>query len=70
MPEPGRAKVVIYNLLGQEVRILLNEDVEAGFHTVVWDGKNALGYQVASGVYMYRLRAGDFTKTLRMMLLK
>ena len=70
LPEVGRVKIVVYNLLGQEVRTLVDENLDAGFHTAVWDGKNALGHQVASGVYMYRLQSGSYVKTLRMMLLK
>lgn len=70
LPEAGRIKMMVYNLLGQEVRALVNEELDAGFHSVIWDGKNELGRQVASGVYMYRIQAGDYTKTLRMMMLK
>ena len=70
LPESGDVRLVVYNLLGQEVRSLVRETMEAGFHTVVWDGKDELGKQVASGIYFYRLQAGTFTDARRMMLLK
>ena len=70
LPNSGEASLVIYNLLGQQVRTLLKETMDAGFHSVVWDGKDELGKQVASGVYIYRLQSGDFSTAKRMMLLK
>jgi len=70
LPNSGDVSMVIYNLLGQQVRQLLKETMDAGFHSVVWDGKNELGKQVASGVYIYRLQSGDFSTAKRMMLLK
>ncbi|MDA0711920.1 MAG: hypothetical protein O3B73_17110, partial [bacterium] len=56
--------------VGQQVRTLLKETMDAGFHSVVWDGKDQAGKQVASGVYIYRLQSGDFSTARRMMLLK
>ena len=70
LPEPDHVRLVIYNLLGQEVRMLVNAPMEAGYYTVDWDGKDALGRQVASGIYMYRMQAGTFAQTRRMMFLK
>ena len=70
LPEAGRVGLVIYNLLGQEVRVLSNETLEAGYYTVTWDGTDQMGRQVASGIYLYRLQAGRFVDSNRMMLLK
>jgi len=70
LPASGDVSLVIYNLLGQQIRSLVKETLDAGFHSIVWDGKNQLGHQVASGVYIYRLQSGDFTTARRMMLLK
>ena len=61
---------MIYNLLGQEVRTLVQETMDAGFHSVVWDGTDEFGKQVASGIYIYRMSVADFTRVQRMMLLK
>jgi hypothetical protein len=52
------------------VRTLVNERRRADIYKVVWDGRNDQGQRVASGVYFYRLQAGKFTKTLKMLLLK
>jgi len=60
----------IYNLLGQCLRILVNESQTAGKHSAIWDGKDEKGREVASGIYFYRLEAGDFRLTRRMVLLK
>lgn len=70
LPKQSDVKLVIYNLLGQKVRTLINGQVEAGYHTAVWDGRNDKGMQAASGVYIYRFEAGDYVKTMKMMLLK
>ena len=70
LPEAGQVRLAIYNLLGQEVRVLVNERREAGSFTAAWDGTDALGRRVGSGVYLYRIQAGSFSATKRMLLLK
>jgi len=55
----------IHNILGQEVATLVNEEKEPGFYTVTWDAS-----EMASGVYFYRLQAGDFSETRRMVLMQ
>lgn len=70
IPDAGQVKLIIYNLLGQEVRTLVDMNMEAGFHNMVWDGADDFGRQVASGVYIYRMTSNDFSSTRRMMLLK
>lgn len=60
----------IYNILGQEVATLVDADQPAGIRSVIWNGKNALGFPVGSGVYFYRIEAGDFAKSRKMLLLK
>jgi hypothetical protein len=69
---PARAKVslTVYNVLGQNVRTLLNTDLPAGGHKVTWDGKDDKGTSVVSGVYFYRLLAGDEKSTKKMILMK
>ena len=67
---PSKVTLKIYNLLGQEVRTLVNKQQSNGIHFVVWDGKNERGQMVGSGVYFYRLQAGDFMKTRKMVLVK
>lgn len=70
LPEAGDVSMIIYNLVGQQVRTLVKGTHEAGFQSVVWDGRDDFGRQVASGVYIYRLQAGSFSQAHRMMLLK
>ncbi len=70
LPEAGHVSLVVYNLLGQEVRKLVDESMDAGYYSLVWDGMDDLGRQVASGIYMYRMQASTFSETRRMMLLK
>ena len=60
----------VYDLRGRLVTTLVDEVSEAGNYTVNWDGRNKIGRQVASGVYFYRLGAGDFIQTRKMVLLK
>ncbi len=60
----------IYNILGQKVRTLVRDMHTAGFYSVTWDGTNDLGNSVASGMYLYTLRAGEFREVKRMILLR
>jgi len=70
LPHSSRVTLKVYNILGQEITTLVNRNMDAGYHNIKWDGRNSLGIRVASGIYIYRLRAGDFTKSLKMVLLK
>jgi len=70
LPKASQVELSIFNVLGQEVRSLVNRTMEAGKHTITWDGLNGSGTQVSSGVYFYRLSAGSFSDTKKMMLLK
>jgi hypothetical protein len=69
---PERAEVVleIYDMLGRHVKTLVHGVEEAGFKSVAWDGTDDLGRPASAGVYLYRVRAGDFTQTRKMVLLK
>ena len=62
--------IVIYNLLGQEVATIVDDVKPAGKHSVIRDGRDYQGERVASGVFFYRLRAGDITESKKMVLLK
>ncbi len=65
-----RVSIKIYNLRGCLVRNLIDEVREAGSYSVFWDGTDDSGRQVSSGVYIYRLQAGEFVQTRKMVLLK
>lgn len=66
----AQVTIRIYNLLGQEVRTLIHRAETAGYKTAVWDGTDDAGRSVASGVYLYRLEAANFTQTRKLLLLK
>ncbi len=65
MPEPQNMKLTVYDLLGRQVKILVDEYRQAGVHTVTLDASH-----LTSGIYFYRLQAGEITGTKRMLLLK
>ncbi len=70
LPERRNVKLLIYNLLGQPVRTLVNGAIAPGHHEVTWDGRNDAGIPLASGVYVYRFEAGEFKRVQKMVLLK
>ncbi len=63
-------EICIYNLKGQKVKTLINEKLEAGNHQVVWDGKDEIGKPVSSGIYFYKMDAGKYCSTKKMLLMK
>ena len=70
LPKSAQVVLTIYNLLGQEITKLVNESQSVGEHVVQWDGRDHDGNEVSSGVYLYRLNAGSFHQTSRMLLLR
>jgi hypothetical protein len=66
----GRVELAIFDLAGQQVRGLVDAEQPAGAHAVVWDGRDDQGQPVASGIYLYRLRAGAFRETRQLSLVK
>ncbi|MBC8184515.1 T9SS type A sorting domain-containing protein [candidate division KSB1 bacterium] len=70
LPKISRVKISVFNIRGQLVQILENGVREAGYHTVRWDGCNEMGSKVVSGIYLYRIKAGEFVCTKKMALMK
>ncbi|MCP4706187.1 MAG: T9SS type A sorting domain-containing protein [candidate division Zixibacteria bacterium] len=70
LPVSSVIRVEIFNLLGQSIRILVDEKLSAGAKEVVWDGLNNAGRSVSSGIYFYRITANDFVDSRKMILLK
>jgi len=70
VPQAQDVKLEIYNLLGQKVRTLVDEVKNQGTHFIKWDGKDDKGNEVASGIFFYRMEAGVFKETKRMLFLK
>ncbi len=69
LPEAAPAHLSVYNLLGQHIVDLASGRHSAGTHQVTWNGQNSAGQRVATGLYIYRLMAGDANTTVRTMLL-
>lgn len=70
-PAAAEVEIAIYNTLGQKIRTLISGDVQPGIHSVIWNGKDDQGEQVASGIYLYRLKSGNrMTLTKKMILLR
>ena len=70
IPAASRVNLTIFNLLGQEVATIVNEDLNAGTFEVEWNGKNNFGGLVSSGVYFYKLKADDYSQIRKMILMK
>lgn len=70
LPQSEQVKLVIYNVLGQEIRTLVNALQPAGRYRVVWNSRDDFGRSVSSGIYLYQITAGEFTSTRKMLILK
>ena len=70
VPSDGFVKIEIFNSVGQVVGSIVDQDLSAGAYTATWDAIDASGNQLSSGVYFYRMEAGEFTATRSMTLLK
>ncbi len=70
LPEEAHLQVVIIDLLGREVRNLVDKNATAGYHSVVWDGRDNSGQAVASGVYLYQMSAGNFREVKKLTLVR
>ena len=70
LPETSQVEVRVFNLLGQDVVTLVNGLRPAGAYRIQWDGKDASGSPVSTGMYLCRLTTGGFTDTKKMLLLK
>ena len=70
LPQQNKVEVTVYNNLGQVVETLVSKVQEAGIYTVTWNGKNQLGQPVGSGIYFYRVQAGEFRSVKKMLLLR
>lgn len=70
LPEDAYVKIVIYDLLGREIRKLVTEPKAAGYHFVHWNGRDGNGTQVPSGVYVYRMTAGSFVEVRKLVVLR
>lgn len=70
VPVASKVTLVIYNILGEKIRTLVDEEKPIGQHSVLWDSRDDYGRNVGSGVYFYRMTADNFSKTMKLTLIK
>ncbi|MCB0834841.1 MAG: T9SS type A sorting domain-containing protein, partial [Bacteroidetes bacterium] len=70
LPDAGRVRLVVYNILGQKVRELVDGFKDAGRYEVLWNGRNDKGQLVSSGLYIYRLESVKGIQSRKMLLVK
>jgi len=70
LPQAEHVQLEIYNILGQRVTVLADQEYPAGRHSLEWNSRQADGSEVASGVYFARIKAGEFSATRKMMVVK
>jgi len=70
LPEKTTVNIIIYDMLGRQVKTVVNTTQEAGFKSVIWDATNSQGKSVSAGVYFYQIQVGGFVQTRKMVLLK
>ncbi|HLF13359.1 MAG TPA: FlgD immunoglobulin-like domain containing protein, partial [Bacteroidota bacterium] len=70
LPADDRVTIAVYDLLGREVRTLADGPKAAGVYTVEWDGRDMNGLPAPSGVYLVRMKAGDYSAARKIVLMK
>lgn len=70
LPHPAKVEINVYNILGQKIKTLMNGIQDRGKYSVTWDGTDLKGRTVASGIYFYKIEAGDYTCVRKMIMLK
>ena len=70
LPENGNVNITIYDMLGRQVKTLINQNQDAGYRSVVWNATNNYGEPVSAGIYLYHIQAGEDMQTKKMVLLK
>ena len=68
--EQANVNIIIYDMLGRQVKTLINQTQDAGYKSVIWNATNDYGKPVSAGVYFYQIQAGEFVQTKKMVLLK
>ena len=70
LPKSAHVQLVIYDILGREVRSLINQEQQAGYYSFNWNSKDNFGRPVSAGIYFYQIQSQEFVKTKKMILLK
>jgi hypothetical protein len=70
LPQQAQVTLDIFDIMGKKIKTLVNQSQDTGNKSAVWNGTDEFGRPVSAGVYLYRIQAGEFTKTRKMVLLK
>jgi hypothetical protein len=70
LPENSHVNITIYDMLGRQVKNLINQTQDAGYRSVHWNATDDYGSPVSAGIYLYQIQAGEFVHTKKMVLLK
>lgn len=70
VPKSSHVKIEVFNVIGQRVKVLVDENMKPGVYSADWNSKDDNGKTVSSGVYLYRMQAGDFSDMKKMVLMK
>ena len=70
IPENSHVTITIYDMLGRQVKTLINQTQDAGYRSLIWDATNDYGKPVSAGIYLYQIQAGEYISTKKMVLLK
>jgi hypothetical protein len=70
IPENSHVTITIYDMLGRNIKKLINQTQDAGYKSVIWDATNDYGKPVSAGIYLYQIQAGEYISTKKMVLLK
>ena len=70
LSENVMVNITIYDIVGRQIKALLNSPQTAGYRSIQWNATNNAGQQVPAGLYLYTIQAGDFVQTRKMVLLK
>jgi len=70
LPKNSLVTIIIYDMLGREVKTLINQTQDVGYKSVIWNATNDYGKPVSAGIYLYQIQAGEYISTKKMVLLK
>ena len=70
LPEDSHVLIIMYNMMGQKVVTLVSKDYSAGYHKIIWQGKDDLDQLVSSGIYLCRMTAGEFSALRKLILIR
>ena len=70
LPEISPVNITIYDMLGRQVKTLMDQTQDAGYKSVIWNATNDYGNPVSAGIYLYQIQAGEYISIKKMVLLK